>query len=199
MFIFSITLLAIPRVDDANIIGKSYLFLQILIALYAVYYSFLVLRVNSDHKELQKDIDILLVSRANKAAKHNAVFLEVDKFITDSPVEWASSKASREKILSIIYKPRDGYQPDDTIAIAYLQILRLSQRSLTRSEWGIIVLLTITIIYLSFVMREKNLTSLMIAFVICCSSVFCDFTLFNEERKKKKVLRLILKQSLYDD
>jgi hypothetical protein len=191
--IFLITLITIPFVSDINIIDKSYSLMQILIALYAIYYSFLVFRVNSDYKELQKNIDSVLVFKAGKGSEYNSVLIEIDKFITDSPAKWASDKISHEKIINIIYKQRDDYQPDDNIAATYLQILHLSQKSLTRSEWAIILILTISIIFLSFIMRE-NITSLIIASVICCSSVFCDFILFNEERKKKNILDSFLKK-----
>jgi hypothetical protein len=167
--------------------------MQILVALYAVYYSFLVLRVNSDYKELQKNLDSLFIFRADKDYQYNSILIEVDKLIIGSPKDWVLSEKSRAKIIEVIYKKRPDYKPDNNIVTAYLQIIRLSQKSLTRSEWGIIIGLTISIVFLAFVMREKNLTSMIITFIICCSSVFCDFVLYNEEQKKKRMLNQILK------
>jgi len=184
IIILIMLLLMLPTNSDSEAVTKALTFTRIIISLFSIYWGFLFSRISSSYKELEKNIDKLLLLTHKCTPLENMHLLKADLLVLTTK----GSDSNIQKSLLNILSSDKSINYDDSLIETYLLISRSRKKSLSLSEWIVTLLLSISIVVLSFITRETTLISSVMTFVISLSMVLCCLILLEQETKKEKLL-----------
>lgn len=178
-----------PLFKDTSEIELAKFFLEIIIALFSIYYGFVMNRVISDFKEFEKLIDKLTLYKTQLSSKEQKKFASLEKILLES--KKSSPKREHIEFRKTIHKffSKNLLKKNHDIIECYYLLYRCSNHALETSEWLIIIILSLLIIVLSFIIRNSGLLSNIIAIAIGSTVCLCVSTLYEYELKKSKLLK----------
>lgn len=166
-------------------------FLEIIIALYSIYYGFLLNRISNDYKEFEKTIHLIILKLDN--VNYIQAYNEILKTIIYKVRIHKDSSETKYKLIDapIRIKSTTSNKKAD-FAELYTKLCRFANYNLSLSEWCVIIILATTIIILSFFVKTNDVISFISIWIIGTSVILCVATLFEFEQKKKQLFNEFL-------
>lgn len=183
----------VPIIDRSEVIDNSKFFLEIIIALYSIYYGFVMSRVISDYKEFEALIDVISINKRNlkktnqeKLSRIERKLIELKKHSKEEQyIEFS------EQIVTLL--PNDiSEEKREFLENRYYQLYRCSNHALSISEWLVVLILSSLILILCFVVRERTLLSNMVVISIGATISLCVSSLYEYEVKKSTLLAKLI-------
>lgn len=178
-----------PSIKNRQLIENSKFFLEIVIALFSIYYGFVMNRVINDIKNLEHLVDTLHIHKYKLTLKQKKSLEKLEKKINES------KKVNKIKEYDTLgfelpdLLPKNLTSNDEQVIInQYYDLYRCSNQALSLSEWLIIIILSILIIFLCFIVCDKTLLSSIIVISIGATICLCISSLYEYEIQKKKLL-----------
>lgn len=176
-----------PQINNENIINNSKFFLEPMIALFAIYYSFLMNRVINDFKEFQRLTDEVFIFKKNLTFKQRNKIKRLEQIIKKSK----SIDIKMKKTISN-YLPTNLKKTEYKNALElYLKLYRCNNKALSVSEWLIIIILVMLMNILCIIMRDGSALSSLIAVSIGSTLCLCISSLYEYQLKKETLLNNI--------
>lgn len=182
----------VPIIKEIAIIENSKFFLEIIIALYSIYYGFVMSRVISDYKEFEALIDVISTNKRYLSCDNQGKLSQLEKHL----IELKNSKESfylqfSEQIVTLIPKDIDE-EKRVFLEDKYYQLYRRSNHALSISEWLVVLILSVLILVLCFVVREGTVLSNLIVISIGAAISLCVSSLYEYEVKKNVLLNSLI-------
>lgn len=168
-----------PVNNNETINQNAKFFLEIIIALYSIYYGFILNRVVSEYKEFEKIIDKIRLKK--KSNSNNQVVASIEKLFTENK---RKQKKDKKNLVKLIAESELSLDNDTTIIQNYVLLDRYYNHALSVSEWIITLILSIAIVILCFIIRDNSILSSFVVLAIGSSICLCVSTLYEYEKKK---------------
>lgn len=189
IIILTLLLMITPHINNEKVIEDSKFFLEIIIALFSIYYGFVMNRVVDDIKKLEYLVDTLHAYKKKVSLRQKTSLEKLGKNI------YELKKANKDielytlgdKLVDLI--PKDIPSDDRQIIIErYYDLYRCSNRALSLSEWLIIIILSTLIICLCFIVCDGTLLSSVIVISVGSAICLCVSSLYEYEIRKNRLL-----------
>lgn len=179
----------VPFIDTPEIIDNSKFFLEIIIALYSIYYGFVMSRVISEYKEFETLIDVISINKRNLSKTNQEKLSKIEKKLLELKKHNKEEQyvGFSEQIVMLI--PQDvSEEKRELLENRYYQLYRCSNHALSISEWLVVLILSMLILVLCFVVRESTLLSNLVVVSIGATICLCVSSLYEYEVKKSVLL-----------
>lgn len=183
IFIFILLDSLLPTTDNQNndLFSNAQFFLETVIAMFAIYYGFVLNRVVSDVKEYEKTLYEIDYSKILL----NDQFPDKLPSILKKGDEWEENLKSATQSLSCDEK----YKVCETIS----NISNLPRSILSIAEWVVLLLLSLSIFGLCAIIRTDIVWMKLITLSVCVSICLCGSILIEQEKKYRTIKESILK------
>lgn len=183
----------VPVTQNISQIESAKFFLEVLIALYAIFYGFILNRATTEYKDFEKNCDVIRILEKEidgtiTCGIHDAM-MAIDEGYSDSKKDDAIND-----IISMLSKQPINKGDKRKLINAYCTAYHYEKNTLSISEWVIIFLLSVLIVSLSFVIRNNNILSACIIISIGALICLCVSAPYDLEKKKKALFKEVLKQ-----
>jgi len=204
IIIFTLIVALIPTniiILDSQIIIS----LQVLTAIYAFYYGFLVYRTSENCKEMAINIGEILVNRAyiieickfsEYSSSVNNSITELDKYISTEKYNSIEGYIAITDIISTIYK--EISLKNVTIATIvddklkpYIRAYENANSGILISEWLVSIGVSVLVSCIILLLRDGSILSNIVSILIATSLTLCNLILFDYHKKKERVKQLV--------
>lgn len=189
IIVFFMFVSIVPSTNNESFIENSKFFLEIIIALYSIYYGFVMSRVINDYKELENLIDVISINKRNISFSNREKLKKIERNLISLKKQSKEDEYINfgDKITTLIPQDLDS---DMRLFFEkkYYLLYRHSNHALSISEWLVILILSILILLLCFVVRENNLLSSIVVISIGSAISLCVSSLYEYEVKRSMLL-----------
>lgn len=161
-------------------------FLQIVIALYAIIYGFLMNRTVLEYKEIEKKQLDFLIGQKELEKDSLAQFEKVKRYIKQN------KSTSLSEIINMIDDLKIKEEDKKLLSTRFCPIFGLSKKTVLLSEWIIIITMSLLIMSLCYIVRGNNVISNFTIIVIGALICLCVSSLYDSEKRKKEILSNLL-------
>lgn len=175
-----------PFTNNTELINSSKFYLEILIAMYSIFYGFLLNRINSEYLKFLRKVDdishaITIITLSSKNSD-TCLLINLKTWLRSIDHQNNEYRKLPDNIATQIFE-LPNTEDRSYIFNSILAYTRCGKHLLSIIEFFIIILLTIFIIVLCFIIRSNNLLSICVSILICCTVILCLSLIYEYERK----------------
>ena len=184
IFLFILLDSLLPTIvnDTSAILSYAQYLLETVIAMFAIYYGFVLNRVVTDNKEYEKT---LVESQYAKATIPDHADIIIEKI--KKKEEWITAFKDHTSTITDNDKNR--------LFETYSNISNMPRSALSIAEWVVFFLLSVSILFLCAIIRSDIIWIKLIVLSICVSICLCGSILIEQEKKLREIKDSLYKQT----